>query len=56
MKINKTDWVRAQKLAKAKKKAKSPVQEASVDLVPSILVVVVFKAPVPTAHPRDLKS
>lgn len=57
MKTNKTDWVRAQRLAKRKKRAESAVREANVDLIPSILVVVVFKAPVPTVHTKsDVKS
>jgi hypothetical protein len=42
MKINKTDWVRAHKLAQMKKRAKSVVREINVDTIPSILVVLVF--------------
>ncbi len=57
MKINKTYWVRAQRLAKRKKKAESAVREANVDLIPSILVVLVFNPPVQTVHTKsDVKS
>jgi len=57
MKTNKSDWVRAQKLVKRKKRAESAVREANVDLIPSILIVLVFNPPVPTVHTKsDVKS